>query len=167
MARQYGKRKKNQIITLYGFEEWVEALQKAVDVDVDKATEQCFEECSKIVDDALEEKMQKANVPQSLRAKKSVYKDRRGNVYVFSDGWLKSDEEAFLKVCYLNYGTPKRATKAGGQRVQINGEWVTLKANRGKISPRYFITNAKRAAAQKVKKVQKNTLEEIMKGVKP
>lgn len=153
MARKYGKRKKNEIITLYGFDEWANRVKEAANVDVDKAIEKCFEECSNIVDDALESQMQKANVPQSLRAKKSIYKDRRGNVYVFSDGWLKRDEEAFLKICYLNYGTPKRYTKAG--------------AYRGKISPRYFITNAKRSAAQKVKKVQKDALNEIMKGVAP
>lgn len=167
MARKYGKRKKNEIITLYGFEDWANRIKEAANVGVDKAIDKCFEECSNIVDNALEDQMQRTNVPQSLRAKKSIYKDRRGNVYVFSDGWLKRDEEAFLKICYLNYGTPKRATKEGGQRVQIDGKWVTVGVNRGVLKPRYFITNAKRSAAQRVKKVQKDALNEIMKGVKP
>lgn len=148
MARQYGKRKQNQILTLYGFEQWAESLQRAVDTDIDSAIEKCFNKCADIVDEALETQMQIKKVPESLKSKKSVWKEHRGNVYIFSDGWLKRDEESFLKVCYLNYGTPMRETKSG--------------ANRGKISARYFISNAKRSAAQRVRKVQKDALDKVL-----
>lgn len=151
MARQYGKRKQNQIVTLYGFSDWVEKIQRAVNTDIDRTIGKCFDKCANIVDAAIVEQMSKQSVPDSLRSKKSIMKEHYGNTYIFSDGWLRRDEKTFLKVCWLNYGTPRRQTRTG--------------ANRGKIKARYFITNAKRSAAQRVRKVQKEALDEIIKGL--
>lgn len=151
MARQYASRKRNQILTLYGFSEWVEKIQQAVDVNIDEVTEKCFEQCSEIVTEELDKKMTAKNVPQSLKSKVTSMKEHEGNYYVFSHGWTKRDPASFAKVCYLNYGTPKRFTKDGKYR--------------GKIDARGFITNAKRAAAQRCKKAQKDALNEIMQGI--
>ena len=152
MARQYAKRKQNQIITLYGFSEFIEKIQQYVDVDIDKEAEKCFEKCADIVVEELDKRMQHDNVPKSLQVKVTDLKEHVGNSYTFSHGWTKRDPETFQKVCYLNYGTPKRFTKSG--------------AYRGAVTARGFISNAKRAAAQRCRKAEKDMLNEIVKGLK-
>lgn len=149
-------------LRLYGFEEFIEALQKAESVDVDRAAENCFNQCADIVIDAMKSRMSESGVPDSLKSKATTFRVYRGNAKLFSYGWNKSDEQTVKKVCYLNYGTPRRQTHSDGQRVQIGGEWVTLGNNRGKVAPRYFISNAKRSAAQKMRKVQKDALKQML-----
>jgi hypothetical protein len=148
MARNYSNSKRSGGVRLYGFEELVAALQRAEQIAVDAAAQKCFDKCSEIAVDALNEKMEKADVPASIKNAASTFKYHSGNIYMFSYGWGKSDKDTFNKVCYLNYGTPPRYTKKG--------------AYRGKIEARGFISNAKRAAAQKMRKAQKDALKEML-----
>lgn len=164
MARNYAS--KSRGIRLYGFDDFITALQKAESIDVDQAAKQCFDQCCDIVVEALDSKMKDADVPESLQSKVSTFRVYKHNKYLFSYGWGRADDETFTKVCYLNYGTPHRYVRNDSQRVQIDGKWVTVGDYRGKINPRDFISNAKRSAAQRMKKVQKDALKKIMDGLK-
>lgn len=143
--------KKGGMVRIYGFDEFLQKLVDASGSGVDEMARKCFDACSDIVVDAMNEKMQKANVPASLQNKTTRFRVVNGNTYMFTYGWSKGDEDTFKKICYLNYGTPRRETKKG--------------ANRGKVDARYFISNAKRSAAQKMRKVQKDSLDEFIKGL--
>ncbi len=152
MARKYTKSKRGQMVTIHGFSEMVETLQELEKRGVDQATEKVFDECCDIVQDSVDQYANQ-NLPADLAAKKARFKVKRGNIFMFAYGWDRIRDTAnFLKVCYLNYGTPKRQTAQGH--------------NRGKIAARGFLANAKRSAAQKINKRKKQMLKEIMGGGK-
>ncbi len=81
------------------------------------------------------------------------------------DVYDKEKPSEGYKALFLNYGTPHRFTKEGGQRVQINGKWVTLGTDRGHVDGRGFITRAKKKAKSKIKRAQEDALKEILKGL--
>lgn len=150
MARQYAKQKRGQMLTIHGFEEMVELLEHLEKQGVDNATEKVFDECCDIVQSSLDNYAAQ-NIPADLAAKKTKFKVKRGNTFMFAYGWDRNkNPEDFLKVCYLNYGTPKRKTAKG--------------YNRGKVSARGFISNAKRSAGQKINAKKKAMLKEILNG---
>ncbi|MBO7735953.1 MAG: hypothetical protein J6S67_25515 [Methanobrevibacter sp.] len=151
MARQYESRKKSGI-RLYGFENFIEELKQAADISVKEAADKCFDQCGDIVVAAMDKRMSQAKVAKSLSSKAQTFRVKDNGYYMFAYGWNKKDAETFRKVCYLNYGTPPRWTD--------RGDW------RGKIEARGFITNAKREASQRMKKVQKDALNEALKGLK-
>lgn len=125
--------------------------------------------------DALYEKAEKAGLPENL-LEEIVHEEteiQNKNIWAATVGWKKPKPKNPLpdtyKVMFYNYGTPSgnRNTKTGGQRLQIDGKWVTLGTNRGQESAhpegsRGFIKKAKLAAANKNKKLQKETLEKIL-----
>lgn len=150
MARQYAKQKRKQMVTIHGFEEMVELLNHLEKRGVDEATEKVFDECCDIVQSSLDN-YSAQNIPADLAAKKTRFKVKRGNVFMFAYGWDRvKNPDDFLKVCYLNYGTPKRQTAEG--------------YNRGKVAARNFISNAKRSAGQKINAKKKTMLKEILNG---
>lgn len=164
MARDYLHGKSKGILTIHGFEEMAEMLQQLESGGVDESAGRVFEECCDIIKTALDT-YSAASIPASLSSKKTEYKVHHGNVYQYAYGWDRGkDPDDFLKVCYLNYGTPNRSTKDNGQRVMIGGEWVTMGHNRGKIAPRGFISNAKRSAAQKINARKRSMMKELLKG---
>ena len=148
MARQYAKQKRGQMVTIHGFAEMAELLQQLEQRGVDETTEKLFDESCAIVKNAMDTYAQQS-IPADLAAKQKQFKVRRGNVFMFAYGFDRnSDPEEFLKACYLNYGTPRRTTAKG--------------ANRGKVQPRGFISNAKRSAAQKINARKKEMLKELL-----
>lgn len=150
MARQYLKSKRGQMVTIHGFEEMAEMLERLEKRGVDNATEKVFDECCDIIEKSIDTYAQ-ASLPAHLASKKSRFKVKQGNTFMFAYGWdRRKNPEDFLKVCYLNYGTPKRKTQKG--------------YNRGKVKARGFITNAKRSASQQINAKKKNMLKEILSG---
>lgn len=150
MARKYTSSKRGQMVTIHGFTEMAEMLQQLEKRGVDDATGKVFDECCDIIETAVDTYAQQS-LPADLAAKKTRFKVKRGNVFMFSYGWDRNANLAdFLKVCYLNFGTPKRQTKEG--------------YNRGEIKARGFLSNAKRSAAQKINAKKKNMLKEILGG---
>lgn len=152
MARQYLKQKRGQMVTIHGFEEMVEALEQMEKTGVEQIARKVFDECCDVIRSSMDE-YASASLPADLANKQTEFKTKEGNVFLYAYGFDRNkDPEAFLKACYLNYGTPRRQTESG--------------ANRGRIEPRYFISNAKRSAAKKLKSKQKKIMEELAEGLK-
>ena len=150
MARNYLGARRGQMVTIHGFEEMAEMLSQLEKRGVDEATAKIFDECCDTIKDSVDKYAQQS-LPADLAAKKTQFKVKRGNVFMYAYGWDRNkNPEDFLKVCYLNYGTPKRETKKG--------------YNRGKIAARGFLSNAKRSAKQKINARKKTMLKEIMNG---
>lgn len=161
MARQYrGK----GMVTIHGFEEMVELLQQMEKTGIDQAADQVFDECCDIIKTSMDSYAAGA-IPADLAAKQSEFKVKRGNTRMYAYGFSDNDHESKMKACYLNYGTPRRATTKE-VKVQINGRWVNLGTDRGKIAPRGFISNGKRSAAQKINAKKKEMLKRLTGGGK-
>lgn len=147
MARQYAKQKRGQMVTIHGFAEMAEMLQQLEKRGVDEVTEKLFDESCDIVKTAMDTYAQQS-IPADLAAKQTAFKVKRGNTFMFAYGFDRNrNPDDFLKACYLNYGTPRRATAKG--------------AYRGKVEARGFISNAKRSAAQKMNARKKEMLKEL------
>lgn len=162
MARNYLGGKNRGVLTIHGFEEMAETLSNFEKRGVDEVTQRLFDECCDIVKNAMDT-YAAAAIPADLAAKQTEFKVAHGNVFQYAYGFDRNkNPDDFLKACYLNYGTPERATKDGKQRVMINGKWVALGTGRGKIAPRGFISNAKRSAKQKMNARNKQMLKELI-----
>lgn len=152
MARDYLKSKKGQMVTIHGFEEMLEVLTAMEKQGVNEVTSRTFDKCCSVIKESMD-KFVYAAVPAELANKQTEFKSVSGNRFMYAYGFNKTkDPDAFLKACYLNYGTPRRKTKRG--------------YNRGKIEARYFISNGKRAAARRLKILQKHMMKEIVEGIK-
>lgn len=148
MARQYAKSKKGQMVTIHGFEEMIEILQQMEKTDLEQKAKETFDDCCTIIKESMD-KFTNQSLPADLANKQAEFKTKEGNVFMYSYGFSRGkDLDAFLKACYLNYGTPRRRTAKG--------------ANRGKIEPRYFISNGKRAAAAKIRARKRKMMKELM-----
>ncbi len=73
---------------------------------------------------------------------------------------------AGYKAVFLNYGTARRTTNNGGERVNINGKWVTLGTDRGKINGTGFIARSKKKAKSKVRKAEEKELMKALEDLK-
>lgn len=153
MAKRYG----SGSIVLKGFDEYIQALTDA-GKSIDKEGKQCFVQCAKEVNTALKSYATKAGLPAKLKngiKSETILNDGAG-IWHYETGWKKGKpnykklSDAY-KVLFYNYGTPKRTTKKG--------------QNRGKEKATYFISNAKRSAMRKCKKIQKDFLADITKGL--
>lgn len=168
-------RNRSLSLELKGFDELIEKLQEA-GKSVDVEGRKCFEKAAENVYDALYEQSKKAGLPESLveQIDENFIEIPNSNVWSYEVGWKKqkpSKSEPLpdtYKVMFYNYGTPAvRKTKDGGQRVQIDGKWVTLKNDRGQESAHPsgshgFIKKAKLSAASKNKKLFKNFLKDVL-----
>lgn len=151
MARQYAKQKRGQMLTIHGFSEMIEILNELEKRGVDASAEKIFDECTDIVKSSFDKYTAQSGIPADLVAKRTQFKVKHGNTFMYADGWDRNKNlEDFLKVCYLNYGTPRRTTAKG--------------YNRGKVEARGFISNAKRSAAQKINARKKSMLKELLEG---
>lgn len=139
------------MLSISGFEEWANMINKIEKTGIDEAAKKTFNEMTGELSSTLREKSKDAGLSNHLLNGLSEYKVANGNRYFYNIGWRRKDSETFLKVCWLNYGTPNRYTNAG--------------AFRGKVQPRYFITNTKRAVKRKfnakMKRMQKEILTEL------
>lgn len=172
MAKKW--RNKSSLLQLKGFEELYEKFIEA-GKDAEVEGRKLFEKCSENLYDELDGKGRSAGLPEHL-LEEIVHEETEvvsKNIWSATVGWKKPKPKDPLpdtyKVVFFNYGTPSgnRTTKTGGQRVQIDGKWVTVGTNRGQ-EPAHpkgshgFIKKAKLAAANRNKKLQKETLEKIM-----
>lgn len=154
-------------IDLTGFEKMLEELQRAGG-KVDKAAETAVKKSAQIVESDLRAACNAAGVPASVSNEIKTTTEKSGNRYSAEVGWKLGaynprNLSAGYKAVFMNYGTIRRHTKSGGQKVELGGEYVTLGTNRGSMIARQFITAGKKASRTKVKKVQKQVLEDALK----
>lgn len=165
---------KTKIGVKLDFKGLLEEIQRAGG-NVEAAAKQAAEECAKVVEAELKAECSADNIPASVtnEIRREVTVESGGNVYEVKAGWEKGeynpkDPSAAYKAIFLNYGTPKPREVEKRKRIRhaFGGEWVTLRKNRGTLRARGFIGRAQKNAEKKVKKVQKDTLAEILKGLK-
>lgn len=170
MAKSW--RNKSASVELKGFDDFYEKLV-AAGKNAEIEGRKLFEHCAENYYDELYTKGKAAGLPEHLleQIEEEFVEVESKNVWSYSAGWKKSKPKNPLpdtyKVMFYNYGTPSgRTTKEGGQRVQIDGKWVTLSKERGKEaahpSGSGFIKKAKLAAIRKNKKLMKETLNKIL-----
>lgn len=156
--------KNKSILKLQGFDSFLERLQEA-GKNVDYEGRKCFTKCAENLYDELYLKAEKAGLDSRLleQIDEEMIDNAKSNIWYYEVGWKKQKPTTgnplpdTYKVMFYNYGTPKRTTKKG--------------YNRGEESPHPegshgFIKKAKLAAANKNKKLQKETLEKILEGLK-
>ena len=150
------------------FDGLLEAI-KAAGGNVERAALNAANECAKVVHDELASECSASGVPSSVSSEitHGVNVTGGGNVYEIEAGWKKGSYDpqnpsAAYKAIFLNYGTARRSVK---KRVHhdFNGNFVTLGPDRGAVAARGFIQRAKKSAGKKVKKVQKEALEKMLK----
>lgn len=172
MAKSW--RNKSSTLQLKGFEELYEKFQKA-GKDAEKEGRKLFEHAAENLYDSLYEQGKKAGLEEHLleQLEEELIELPSKNTWHCSVGWKKAKPANPLpdtyKVMFYNYGTPSgdRTTTKGGQRVQIDGKWVTVEDSRGQEASHPngshgFIKKAKLAAANKNKKLIKATMEKIL-----
>lgn len=144
-------------LELKGFNEFIQDLQDAGG-NIDKQGKECFEQCARETEAQLRAKAKASGLDQKLLNKMNskTTQNTSAGIWDFETGWEKGKLNSKkisdgYKVLFYNYGTPKRYTKKG--------------ANRGKEAKTNFIANAKRAAAKRCKKIQKDFLANVTKGL--
>ena len=157
-------RNRTSSFTLTGFDELAKAVKDAEKAAQDEGRK-CFEKCAENTYDALYNNAVKAKLDMNLveQINEDIYEKPERGWFRYEVGWkkqkptLKNPIPDTYKVMFYNYGTPsERFTKAG--------------ASRGKEDPHPggshgFIKKAKLAAANKNKKIIRETLEAITKGL--
>lgn len=168
-------RNRSLSLELKGFDELIEKLQEA-GKSVDVEGRKCFEKAAENVYDSLYEQSKKAGLPESLveQIDERFIEIPNSNLWSYEVGWQKQKPSTAeplpdtYKVLFYNYGTPSvRKAKEGGQRVMIDGKWVTLDTERGQESAHPagshgFIKKAKISAANKNRKLFKDFLKDIL-----
>lgn len=152
--------KNKTMLTLSGFDEFLEDLEKA-GASVDNEGRMCFEECAENLYDQLYTKAEQAGLAQNLLDEITETFDEEGAAdrWSYEVGWKKQKPSKTnplpdtYKVMFYNYGTPKRTTKKGYNR---GAEPPHPKGSHG------FIKKAKLAAVSKNRKIQKEALEKIL-----
>ena len=144
-------------ITLKGFEKMLKNIENA-GKDADKAATRAITESVKVYDTELHTAAQTHSVPSDIISAITSRTYKEGNFYGGRVGWEvgaydRRNPSAGMKAIFLNYGTVRRQTKKGYNRGAID-------KNDG--SKRGFIDAAKRSARAKIKKVQKQIIDEVM-----
>lgn len=139
------------ILNLKGFDKLLEQIQEAGG-NVDKATEQAINKSVDVVSQDLHNACNSAGVPSSISSEiKTDRAEWNGNVCSSRVGWKlgaynPDNPSQGYKAIFLNYGTPRRK-------------------KHGKITARNFIATTKETSKKKLRKIQKETLDEILKGL--
>lgn len=147
-------------INLKGFEKMLTALQDAGQ-NVDQQAKRATKESARIVEQELREQCQTAGVPESItREIKTTTSTEGDGRYSAKVGWKLGNYDPHnpsegYKAIFLNYGTVRRQTKSGKNRGEIHKP----------AQSQQFIYAAKKKARTKVKKLQKQMLEEITGGL--
>ena len=139
------------ILSLKGFDKLLEQIQEAGG-NIDKATEQAINKSVVVVSQDLHTACNSAGVPSNVSSEiKSDRAEWNGNKCSARVGWKlgaynPDNPSQGYKAIFLNYGTPRRK-------------------KHGKITARNFIATTKKASQPKLRKIQKETLDEILKGL--
>lgn len=142
-------------LKLEGFEEMLKAIEKA-ESSADNAAEACLKKSAVIMESELKAQMQAADYTDSMSrliSRMPSYSIERDHGRItarvgYKKGAYNPDNPSDgYKVVFLNYGTPHR---------KVHGQVVA----------RGFIQKAKSRAKPKMYKVQKQTLDEILRGLK-
>lgn len=157
-------------LNLKGFEKMLEEIQDAGG-NVEKAAEETLTECAKVVETELRSACDAAGVPSSVSSEIQVTKGKSGNRFSAKVGWKMGSYDpknpsAGYKAVFRNYGTVRRQVKDTGEHATVGGNWKTLGTDRGSVAGTGFIAAAKKSSAPKVRKIQKQKLDEILKGLK-
>lgn len=143
----------DSIVKLEGFDELIQRIEKAGG-DSDKAARKARDDGAVAMEQALKAECNAANVPSSLSSQIRVKNENANGRYKAAVGWDvpnydPTNPAPAFKAMFLNYGTPRRQTKAG--------------KNRGLIIARGFIQKAKRKGGRAVKKAEKDAFTKILK----
>lgn len=145
-------------LVLKGFDKLLEDIQRAHG-SIEKATEKGLKAGAEVLTRQYEDEAKKSGATQDELAAlvKSPKPERSGNRFTVDTGFKlgsynsENPSGGYLAM-FRNYGTVKRTTKSG--------------ANRGEISATGFIQRAEERASAKVKKAERQALEEILKDLK-
>lgn len=139
-------------LKLEGFDDLLAEIERAGGT-IDRAAKQCLQTSAQIMHDELQKQMTAANVDGALIDRMpSPEIESEGNRHTARVGYKKgaydpNNPSDGYKVVFANYGTPRRS-------------------KHGKQPEKRFIEKAKKQAGKKIKKVQKATLDEILRGLK-
>lgn len=151
------------ILQLQGFDEFLEELEKA-GAKMDTEGRKCFEKCAENLYDELYAKASSAGLDNRLleQLEEEFIEVSSKNVWYYECGWKKQKPKVnplpdTYKVMFYNYGTPKRTTRSGANRGTESAH---------PVGSHGFIKKAKLAVRNKNKKLQKETLNRIIGGLK-
>lgn len=139
-------------LKLEGFDELLKDIERAGG-SIDSAAETCLKNSASIMEAELKTQMNNTGVDSGLINRMPAPQiERDGNRYTARVGYKKgtynpTDISDGYKAVFINFGTPRRS-------------------KHGKVRARGFIAEAKKEASQQIKKQQKKTLDEILKGLK-
>lgn len=158
-------RNSSATIELKGFEELYDKLRE-VSQNAQKEANKCAEHCADATYDALYFSAQDAGLDNDLleQLDEKLYGGFNSTYIEIDIGWKKVKPTKsnpipdFYKVLFYNYGTPsERFTKTGASR---GIETSHPPGSHG------FIKKGKIRAKNKCRKIQKDTLDKILKGLK-
>ena len=161
---------KSGVLVTVGFSDLLEKINKAQG-DVEAAAWEAARTGAKELYDEIKSEATASGVPDNLTAWPNLSmqseRDSSGNRYGCKVGWKVGEYDpknpsAAHKVIFMNYGTPRRFVRKEGQRIQIDGKWVTVDVDRGYVDGRGFIGRAKKKAMPKVKKAQEEALKKML-----
>ena len=139
-------------LKLNGFDELFSQIEKAGGT-IDSAAKKCLKKSAGIMHDELKKQMTAANVDGDLINRMPPPEiESEGNRHTARVGYKKGEYDPEnpsdgYKVIFANYGTPRRS-------------------KHGQQPAKRFIEKAKKKANTKIKKAQKETLDEIIGGLK-
>lgn len=145
------------VLRLQGFDTLIKEIDRAGG-DIDNAIVKAIAESETIVEKQLKAECDRVGVPGSISGEiKKEAPKMQNDVCTGVVGWKlgaydPKNPSPGYKAVFLNYGTVRRKTATG--------------ANRGEIVGRGFITAAKKKSKKPVAKVQQETFENILKGLK-
>lgn len=138
-------------LKLDGFDELLSQIEKAGG-NIDGAAKKCLQKSANIMHDELKKQMTAANVDGGLINRMPPPEiESEGNRHTARVGYKKGDYDPNdpsdgYKVVFANYGTPHRS-------------------EHGQQPAKGFIQKAKKKANTKIKKAQKETLNDILRGL--
>jgi HK97 gp10 family phage protein len=139
-------------LKLDGFDDLLSEIEKAGGT-IDGAAKKCLQKSADIMHDELKKQMTAANIDGGLiNRMPSPEVEIEGNRYTARVGYKKGAYDPHnpsdgYKVIFANYGTPRRS-------------------EHGQQPEKRFIEKAKKKAKSKIKKTQKQMLDEILGGLK-
>lgn len=143
---------------------------RAAGGNVEEAAIKAAKKSAEIMQATLAAETKASGVPESIANGIDSEVNVSGNRVSCSVGWKLGSYDprnpsTGYKAVFLNYGSPRRAVKAKNLHENIGGEWKTVGTDRGTLKPLGFIARAKKKAAKPIKDAQRETLENLLKGL--